>query len=62
MLATDDIAFDLYQDIEVAKIIRRLEQQKTEAVESLTPFLSVIFTTENNIKNISGINYKLPKE
>jgi len=37
MLATDDIAFDLYQDMEVAKIIRRLENQKVEAVESLCP-------------------------
>ena len=40
---TDDLAFDLYQDPEVARIIRRLNRQKEDAVKRGF-YLNVDFT------------------
>ena len=37
----DDLAFDMYQDPEVAKIIRKLDKRKTQAING-----SIFFQSE----------------
>ena len=51
----DDLAFDMYQDPEIAQIIRRLEKKKQEAVLRKTPLW---FFVNKSLLKVSNSQYR----